>query len=663
MLFSSFLLFAASLLAADVPADIPQCRNHAGEPVDWWLIMKEAGGSRYVYYDSVRARAAQDAGARHQFDVMQDARKLDDSLTSPILHTIYAGLDVGVDVHERSGTVFVAVNDQPAQKEGNLERDAFKAPVSDISGHVKFMAAARVVYAAERPALGDAKVYSYLLQHSLPRFPNVSLTAGPSTHDAIFANKLPANRASVFSSNLDKKGQHFFCMSFEDRQQLDREPETATGVYKHQLRYRPVEMAQYLTSGQHHFVSILHSLKVVHASPVATNYDPHSLAHSVFHQLLNTYAKWSEARARPDQLREQNLNLVRTSLPADGRNYDSPHLCPMFPVARRVKVGLGGRMEKLHTYQREKHCMRSGNAGGTGVCRNGAVGDMLCLASAPMRSTARQYELQSLLLMKGRTVQLGLYDDLIAPMALNGGRVEAQVEGLSLLVQTWIDNATLPANEKPQGAGQPLLHIQNCTSTSMPGPNDTFKPIPSLGTDHSKWALLLPHPASVGSLPALFCLADLNRTHRQEARGGGASCLRDPLFTELMLGLRPQVADGFLDKNVPYDRLQHLFAHDQEERRQVAVAYECTDGDAGRCKAFFLGTPRGDGRMAIFRHTSPHSTGTLEIAPLYEGVAPIGDIAIEEDGPLRVANGLLHLPMPPAQPEDDLAALLYELLG
>lgn len=625
-------------------AILPQCRNQNGQEVDWWIIFKEAGGKRYLYYDSELANA--NRRSKHVFQPMRTDRLLDDPATSPIIHTIYAGLDepaaeVGA---AHSDTVFIAVNDQPLKEKPNVVKDAYGAPVSEHNGHVKFLTAARVVY-GERPAIDDATSYSYLLQHSLPRFPVVPQTG--VTHEAIYGNQLPVNKSKVFSSNLDKKAQHFMCMSFEDRQPLDRAPETETGVYKHQLMYRPANIGQYLVSGQHHFVSILHYLKVVHAAVTATNYDPFRQGMCVFHQYLNSYSKWSE-RETDSQKTERNLNMARSSVQA---GIDSPHLCPIWPLKRRVKVRANGTIEKLHTYVRDQFSMRSARDATVGVCLNGRLDNKLCLASAPMRTTKRHYEVQSLLVMKGRTVHLGLYDDLIAPMtvipsdrlgeAVPAGELRAPE--LRMFVQTWIDNATLPANSKQIHPGI-RLHVENVTETKYALAAGGHKTMASLGQDHSKWALLLPKE-TVGNFPGLFCIADLNRTYRQEHRGGGASCFTDSVFTELMIGMLPKVSDGFLDRGVPFDQLRHLYEPMNVPSVLSLHAYECKEANVMKCEAFFLGSNRADDFYRVSLHQSANKRGTTTIYETVPWDRVGGDVDLLIEGPAVVENHKLLFPI------------------
>lgn len=50
------LLCCAVAVLARRPA--PQCRNHVGRIVDWWVIYKRDNGKRYLYYDSYMASQA-----------------------------------------------------------------------------------------------------------------------------------------------------------------------------------------------------------------------------------------------------------------------------------------------------------------------------------------------------------------------------------------------------------------------------------------------------------------------------------------------------------------------------------------------------------------------------------------------------------------------------
>lgn len=603
-------------------------------------MIKQDKGKRYVYYDSKMAKG--EVAETHTFAPMSKAFLIDDEKTSPILHTIYRPFDKTSDDEEDwSDPIFIAVNDQPSQK----KRDAFKKSVSSNSGHAKFFTSSQVKFNVDGEK-DKVEIYSYLIQHSLPKFPNIEFSKKP-THGAIFANALPKEKSSIFDKNLGAKGQHFFCTSFIDEQKLDKKPKSEPRDKTiRQLEYDRVKLPEYLSSRNHNFLTILHYLKVVHGAVVATNYNPFDKKMSVYHKYLNVYENWSETETK-EQKSEKNRNMARTSTAAD---IDSDHLCPLFPLKRCVRLNKEGDVIG-HKYYDQHFSMRSSDDANQGVCTAWSIHhpqNNLCLASAAMKTSAMHYPLEFTLFMKGRSVDLGLYDDILAFMAVFKEDFTVSEDedtlkidmNLGLITQTWIDSATLPRNSKKLLPGSSSLNvkldIENSTSITLPQSDGIGYELSSRGQDHSKWALLVPR-GTAGTFPNLFCTCDLNRTHVQEGRGGGALCVSDSIFTQLMLSLKPTVSDEFLDKNIQYSKLKHLYAN----TKQSAVTAIAMDNPESRSdvesssveedepsSAFFLATQYKTQKLHISRMPYPYKLHPLKgsaVPRLLNGVDEISE--------------------------------------
>lgn len=171
--------------------------------------------------------------------------------------------------------------------------------------------------------------------------------------------------------------------------------------------------------------------------------------------------------------------------------------------------------------------------------------------------------------------------------------------------------------------------------------------MPSLGHDHSKWALAVPR-GSVGTFAGLFCTCDLNRTYKQENRGGGMLCFSNSVFTELMLSLRPDVSDKFIDKQIKYSKLSHLY---EGFSQTVGTAVKITvkhEDDPKSSPVFFLATQRTVDTTCIHKMPYPyegHASEAIAIPDvnwknedLKNGVQLeiIGDIKVEK--PRKPAN-------------------------
>lgn len=523
---------------------------------------------------------------------------LDDQKTSPLLRTIY-------DSYTESRP-FIAVNDQPEK-----DHDAYNKPVGTESGHVKFVTAAEAV-ADDTKA--NATVYSYLIQHSLPRFPRFSLRKAGS---AIKASRLPLAK-SIFGTNAEKKGQHFMCMSFRDKQLLD--PPTSLRGRKTrptdiQLRYKGSEIRHYLQSGSYNFACVLHYLKVTHAAVIGTNYNAYSEDMAIWHQYLNVFPTWIPKEPKNSKDIGISLNMARSSLGDPDVNWDSEHLCPIFPSPFRVKVDNEGDITGRSRDLRVGVSMRSSSEASRGVCTKWDPRDAtgsLCLASAHLKTTSRHYQLKGLLIMKNRLATVAPYDDLLAPLVVPlvdyktaGAADEESLERVmhvGLIVQSWNNSTTIPSNTKdllPESSPLKVkLSIVNSHGVSLPLKQGKHRismiPMDSVGRDHSKWAFAFPK-GQTGTIGNLFCTGDLNRTYKHiQNRGGGLLCFSTNIFTELLLQAMPRIHEYTL-KPIEYPALRHLYRGFEQS---LTTAMKMSDQDV------FISSQR-DAHFCVYRLPNP----------------------------------------------------------
>lgn len=502
--------------------------------------------------------------------------------TSPLLRTIYAPFRRYLINEPQDNTVWIAVNDQPA-----AGRDAFGVQPNSKYGHVKFFTAAQV-----NPKSTDDPdtmvVNSFLIQHTMPNFPLIPVPSNFSkmskdykkTNGPIYARSLPFG-AQIFDKNATKNGQHFMCMSFEDEQPSHQYYDTHTRRRWRQLDYDKNRMPEYLSGTGYHFAKILHYLKVTHSAVVGTNFSPFIDNFAIYHRYLNIFHSWG-----PDD--GYITNSMARLLDRPLTNHDSDHLCPMWSSYHRVKVNSRGEAYQATKAQAKWLSIRTLSDLSSAPCQvwdpNNPTGNNghLCLASAKMHTTSRQYPLTGLLMMKNRVVPLAPFDDMIAHLVvpLQDRQVRGVIEDepkrtmkMGLIVQSWIDFATIPEMT------QKLLPIESGLQVSVTIDNSQGLMIPSedhansywmkATKDHSKWAVAVPR-GNVGTFPKLFCLSDLNRTIKHvddPGRGGACLCFSAGPLADLILSLQPS-----LDKTkarAKYASMQHLYTGFQQSLATV----------------------------------------------------------------------------------------------
>ncbi len=195
------------------------CKNHKGESVDWWFILEESGGQkRYLYFDSVMAKICDGTGEPPRFLPLSDDYTLDDPETSPLLLTLYSSRPFEKSTAEGDNTITIAINDQRGTEGNGVTKmqnllkkiaresrdpnasfikldqghDIFGHPITSKNAHAKYIYTVQVAPVEENE---NVLVRSYLISHSLPRFPNFNTRADGTM-------VLPKNPADVFGKNI-----------------------------------------------------------------------------------------------------------------------------------------------------------------------------------------------------------------------------------------------------------------------------------------------------------------------------------------------------------------------------------------------------------------------------------------------------------------------------
>lgn len=201
-------LLAVLLLAGPVASDLyPVCLDKNGDAVDWWFMMKEAHGSRYIYLDSKMM-----ADGFEFVPVLSDDIQ---SVNSPLVRTLRHA-----DPIRNPDYVFRAYNDQPPEN------------LSAGNGHSKTISAYRAfnaeeserIFGASHTDSGYQREYTrgIFVQHSIPQFPRPPEKWTPVLRGA-----------NMFSSNIEANAQHAFCISLSDETVSDNEMQK----YLEQNRY------------------------------------------------------------------------------------------------------------------------------------------------------------------------------------------------------------------------------------------------------------------------------------------------------------------------------------------------------------------------------------------------------------------------------------------
>lgn len=185
-----FLLLLRPFIAVATPGLYPDCLDENGNPVDWWFLMKEATGSRYVYLDSMMMANKQLGGSRLSGDIQSPTSPLVRTLAkaNPLYHPEY---------------VYRAYNDQPP-----LDLTASDGHSKTVSVYRNFSAEESFRhFGTVLNDEGQQREYTrgIFIQHSIPRFPLPPQQWTPYLRGY-----------NMFSSNVDANAQHAFCISIAD---------------------------------------------------------------------------------------------------------------------------------------------------------------------------------------------------------------------------------------------------------------------------------------------------------------------------------------------------------------------------------------------------------------------------------------------------------------
>lgn len=554
-----------------------QCKNHYGEDVDWWFILEESGPTkRYLYFDSKMAHISDLTGLPPKFMPLDNRYVLDDPATSPLLKTLYMSRPRENLKNVHDNTIMIAVNDQRGAEGDNLDeiekqlkkiakrskdpnadyiridkgKDIFGDSITSNNAHAKYIFTSQVVPTEDEKKV---KVRSYLISHSLPRFPNFT-----TRDDGTMV--LPVIQRNIFNKNALtalSKGQHFFCQSFENEENLDSDSE---------LEYEPSKVQSYVKSDRH-LVSIYHLFKTINAAVVFSNYY-NQMAEpgmKVYHKLFDPRSSWSPKR--------EFTSLIEKAI----------RLYPIGPVQRSLRT---------------VNCRK---------CDIKLSCPVQCISSYPLSTVDNQYGLKFNTVAHAGQAKLDIYDDIIAPQVIpkafyTTAPSAAGIKYLmdTLIVQSWMDHTTLANNmrelvRKEDGLGvQAKVWITNSLSLRYPIHLDSQKDDEaylrqqSFGSNHAKLAFSVPLHG-VGERTALFCFADKNRTLTQRGRvedtagrGGAAWCTYSGILSALMLTLHPEVVDNQVQANMPISRiLPYLFDSDPERITVLQYDKDKTRVDIG----------------------------------------------------------------------------------
>lgn len=410
------------------------------------------------------------------------------------------------------------------------KKDIFGQSISKAYAHAKY------VHAAQVAPLGGkrVKVRSYLISHSLPRFPNFTINPVDKSQ------QLPNDPKQVFSDNFFKssaKGQHFFCQSFENEETLDDQG---------QLEYIQGRLSRYLEE-ERHLVAVYHLFRTIRVGVILSNYhqNMHLKPMKIYHKLFDPRVAWSPVR----------------NLAPNGLVNNDYRLFPIGPTKSAF---------------RQVACT---------AWMLGGTQDPACIRSYKFTTTNLQYQLKFHAFAKHGNAYLDVYDDLLAAQVVpkefyekpKDPNFETKYLVDIILVQHWIDHAALGNRKRTMiGDGMAVKHnayIFSTTSLRYPLHPDDAKVkgsnhirVPSLATNHAKVFVTVPiHGSGTRVLGAGF--SDLNRTYLQRGReaknkpgrGGAIWYAKNGILGALMLSLHPDITDIDGIPNVPPSLLmKHL---------------------------------------------------------------------------------------------------------
>ena len=525
-------------------------------------MYKEPGGLRYAFYSSKdgNVRATKLQPLRKQFRI--------NSPNSPLLQTIYQVQSQKADPE----TVWLAWNDQPEQ-----DSDAFGQPVTASHGHAKGFAAVRAHRNAQK---GNAKVSSFIIQTSLPKFPRLPRSGKSSTSTRY--RQLPSQPWDVFSSNAVENAQHFLCLSPSVVRKVDVDQDGEYGQ----------EWLKESDFGSGTVFGFLNKyLTTIHPGIVGTNFDEqvHASWRRFFSAYIKPIAKMTEKQLGSRRRYDAKLLPRTTSSRATVHPY---------PSRKRIFCLSGPTYE----YDAESKTVSNTNIAKsqwTGTlhrhhgCDEGNESE--CIVFGKLNTTAHDSikPIEWSYFAKNGARLLHMYDDFAALFLVKAQRglpYTASPKQLQahyvLLVQHWMDAKTLENNFNRQiydtsTSVEALVDIVNIDGIGhMPKANSKSRSFQSQSTDHSKWTIGFALDSINGLEPMLtdgakgdpstghrqflpyFAAGDLNRTASQRqlkgkshGRSGGLiGTLEIPTLCVAMLNLQPQISSYVAHDEIRRDR-------------------------------------------------------------------------------------------------------------
>lgn len=493
-----------------------------------------------------------------------------------------------VSIRDTDNTVFVSINDETpsesafsksktSSEDSNTEEiirqmnnlklkksktnmtDAFGSRINPNSAHSKLFTAIQIDYPKEEAM--PSSLQMYIIQHSTPKFPYMSYnednaSSFGSDQPAIMRRSAISKDASqIFPPNTFSRSQHFVCVSV--RQQVEMNSDGTEIFFE---RSRLAELAK-----SNALIALFHTMAVIHAPVIGTNYIPWLPEMRVYHQIFDVRNKWTSDPIIPgkDDFRTTNQPRIASSK----HDYILPsHLFPMWATTCRYSWK-NGRILQQHC-NKGLRSIRSSKS----VCdfsdknrwkkEDGSLNELF-LSHTMISSTSRHNQLHLSVLGKSGFAILNIYDDLVPQLLVPNPSEMTKNEAahVALIVQTQLNSSFLEtqhrliasSNKNPKNT---KVTIVNSTGTKIPiHPNsvkdgeEPFKLVNATDS-HAKIAYSVPVGSDIGAFNQLVCFGDLNRNRSQavqkngkNGRGGAAWCTSSPIISNLFYGFQVATED------------------------------------------------------------------------------------------------------------------------
>lgn len=530
-----------------------QCRNHLGEVVDYFVILKQhnTGGStgkRYLYFDSLMSMNGESS-----FLPLSDTRLID-AEDSPIIRTIYDSLpkeDIqGSNLKDpQDNTFWMAVSDQPPKDTGKTAQTAHKKASSSKDGHEKVFFAAQYHPSELFPYAG--KVKGYFLHHSLPKFPKLIL----NTANDVQRSKFPEEKSKIFDTNLKSKAQHFICVSFKYKQIIDDNfeiPFYREGIEDHKT--------------EEPLVVFLEFLETVRGAPLGYR--------STIRKIWNQYfgiRNSSNGRILLSNIAKSDSHLFS----AYPEKLIPSHLFPLIGVKKRVGVKEDGQ-PKVVTAASLSY-ITDANQFQLGKCPKWDPEDPAtqCVSSGVVRTP---HGTQISVMAKHGLATVNIWSDILALHTVPKSVFEYSDEQFievktDLLVQSWYDRSLYPTIEKvlvDKPNIKATVTIKNISAFYFPHENGDLIKVPSNGSNHSKIGLSRGSKISIAAV--IFAGGNNTGLQRQLSnevygRGAGGLVVYDVALWTAVSALSPETDENFLsdiDPALMYSRLMRNLQIEQK---------------------------------------------------------------------------------------------------